>query len=124
MAYSRNLNSGNGIELFRVPDAGNLVPTGVTDKAETRFHISCYPNPLTSRTEITYSLMQSSRVRISIYDMNGRLIQCLANGNEPAGDRQVVWNAEKVAPGYYMGYFDISNQQERFQKTVKMKVIK
>ncbi len=54
--------------------------------------------------------------------MNGRLIQCLANGLETAGEKHLLWHADNVAPGYYMGYVEISNQQGQFRKTFKMQV--
>jgi hypothetical protein len=88
------------------------------------FQIANHPNPFTGSTEIRYTLTHSSRVKVSVYDMNGRLIQCLTNVFEPAGEKRLLWHAENVAPGYYMGYFEISNQQERFLKTLKMQVIK
>jgi hypothetical protein len=123
MAYSRNLQIGNGIELYRVPAVSTLIPTAIPDqRAADLFQITSYPNPFTTSTEIRYILMNSSRVKVSVYDMNGRLIQCLANGFEPAGEKRLLWHAENVAPGYYMGSVEISNQQGQFRKTFKMQV--
>jgi hypothetical protein len=124
-AYSRNLNSGNGIELIQVPAVGTRIPTGIPDQiTATSFQLNCYPNPFSTSTEIRYTLRNSSRVKVSIYDLNGRLIQCLSNEYEPAGERQIRWNAENIAPGYYMGCFEISNPREQFRKTIKMQVKK
>ncbi len=123
MAYSRNLQIGSGIELYRVPSAGTFIPTGIQDqKDEAGLQITSYPNPFAGSTEITYNLMNTSRVKISIYDMNGRLIQSLANGLETAGEKHLWWHADNVAPGYYMGSLEISNQQGQFRKTFKMQV--
>jgi hypothetical protein len=125
MAYSRNLQIGNGIELYRVPAVIPNMPTAIPDqRAADMLQITCYPNPFAGSTEIRYTLMNSSRVKISIYDMNGRLIQCLANRFEPAGEKNLPWHAENVTPGYYMGLVEISNQQGKFRKTFKMQVKK
>jgi hypothetical protein len=125
MAYSRNLQIGNGIELYQVPAVSNLIPTVIPDQRVTdSFQITSYPNPFTSITEIRYTLTNSSRVKVTVYDMNGRLIQCLANGVEPAGEKSLLWHAENVAPGYYLGYFEISDQKGHFLKTLKMQVEK
>jgi hypothetical protein len=123
MAYSRNLGIGDGIELYRVPAVSTLLPTAIQDPAAAkRFNITNYPNPFSGSTEIRYALSQSSRVKISIYDMNGRLIQCLTDGFEPAGERNHCWHAENAAPGYYMGYVEITDPQGRHLETIKMQL--
>ena len=125
MAYSRNLQIGNGIELYRVPAVIPNIPTAIPDqRAADMFQITCYPNPFAGSTEIRYTLMNSSRVKISVYDMNGRLIQYLADGLRTAGEKNLPWHAENVTPGYYMGLVEISNQQGKFRKTFKMQVKK
>jgi hypothetical protein len=124
-AYSRNLGIGNGIELYHVPATGALIPTAIpVSKANATFHITSYPNPFSGSTEISYTLTNSSRVKLSVYDMNGRLIGCLAKGMETAGEKHLLWNAENVAPGYYMGYLEISDHEGRFVGTLKMQVNK
>jgi hypothetical protein len=125
MAYSRNLKIGNGIELYQIPAVSTLIPTVIPDQRVTdSFQITSYPNPFTSITEIRYTLTNSARVKVSIYDMNGRLIQYLANGVEPAGEKHLLWHAENVEPGYYLAYLEVSDQQGRFLKTLKMQVKK
>jgi hypothetical protein len=125
MAYSRNLTTGNGIELYRVPAVRMLMPTSVPDQRdETSLQITNYPNPFAGTTEIRYVLANPSHVKISIYDMNGRLIQCLANGPETAGEKHLLWHAENAPPGYYSGRIEISDLQGRFLKTLKMQVTK
>jgi hypothetical protein len=115
----------DGIELYRVPADIILIPTRIPDqRASAWLQINNYPNPFTSSTEIRYTLTNSSRVKVSIYDMNGRLIQCLANESETADEKHLLWNAENVASGFYVGYFEISDQQGRFLKTLKMQVNK
>ncbi len=54
--------------------------------------------------------------------MNGKLIQCLANGFETAGEKHILWHAENVAPGFYMGYAEITRQNVKIRKTIKMQV--
>jgi hypothetical protein len=122
-AYSRNLQIGTGIELYRVPPVSIKIPTGIQDQsAGAGIQISNFPNPFTGSTEIRYSLTNSSHVKISVYNMNGTLIRCLADGLETAGEKHLLWHAENVAPGYYVCYFDISDQKGQFLKTLKMQV--
>jgi Zn-dependent metalloprotease len=50
------------------------------------------PNPFNPRTVIRFDLPQATRVRLSIYDLTGRRIISLVDGERGAGRHQVVWN--------------------------------
>ena len=64
------------------------------------------PNPFTSTTMINYSLARPGNIRISIYDLSGRLTRTLASENVPAGDGRIEWDGrdsagKQVASGVY-----------------------
>ena len=73
--------------------------------------LSNYPNPFNPETWIPYQLAQSAEVTLTIYDMNGEMVRCLAVGHQVAGmyrsrSRAVYWNGrnqlgESVASGLY-----------------------
>ena len=60
-----------------------------------------YPNPFNPRTTIYYSLPKSGKVQLSIYDLKGYEVARLIDGEQPAGYRQVTWDASEVASGIY-----------------------
>jgi len=60
-----------------------------------------YPNPFNPSTTILFQLPKSSFVKLSIYDINGRLVELLVNEQKNAGYYSVNWNAEKVGSGIY-----------------------
>ncbi|HLB00685.1 MAG TPA: YCF48-related protein [Bacteroidota bacterium] len=60
-----------------------------------------YPNPFNPTTLIPYSLPVPSRVKLSIYDLIGRLVLVLVDEAQNAGTRSVSWNARNVASGMY-----------------------
>jgi len=60
-----------------------------------------YPNPFNASTTISYSLSVDSEVSVDIYDILGRKITTLYNGNQTAGDHNVNWTAENVSTGIY-----------------------
>jgi hypothetical protein len=123
MAYSRNLQTGNGIELFQVPAVGIKIPTSIsTDLTGSSFRVINYPNPFNGSTEIRYTLDLPSHVKITVYDMDGRLMQLLSKAFEPAGEKRLVWYTRDQAPGYYVAYFDIVNKQGRITRTLKMQI--
>ncbi len=51
-----------------------------------------YPNPFNPSTTITYSLPQSSRARIEIFDVLGKRIKVLSDDVQPAGNHAVQWD--------------------------------
>jgi hypothetical protein len=65
-----------------------------------------YPNPFNPETRINYSIPEAGFIKLSIYDINGLLVNTLQEGNLPAGRYTVVWNGKnslgnKVGSGVY-----------------------
>ena len=66
-----------------------------------------YPNPFNPSTLISYALPKASLVTVKIYDMLGREIRTLINGQQNAGVNSIQWNGEnnygsKVSSGTYI----------------------
>jgi hypothetical protein len=51
-----------------------------------------YPNPFNPQTFIAYRLAENTDVNISVFDMLGRQVKTLFNGNQTAGSYHVYWN--------------------------------
>jgi len=60
-----------------------------------------YPNPFNVSTTIRYSLSSEADITIEIYDLMGRKIDVLFNGNQQAGEHSIIWNAAEVSSGVY-----------------------
>lgn len=65
-----------------------------------------YPNPVTDKTTIAYTISQATKVKLEIYDITGRNIKTLVNGIQTAGEKEIVWDrtnnkGEQVASGIY-----------------------
>ena len=61
-----------------------------------------YPNPFNPETVIGYVLPSSSRVRLVVYDVLGREVARLVDGEQPAGYREAVWSGARYASGLYI----------------------
>jgi hypothetical protein len=79
-----------------------------------------YPNPFNAQTLISYSLPQSSHVRIDIYNVLGQNVTTLIDASQEAGEHQVVWNAGDQPTGSYFYRIATDNNSE----TKKMLLIK
>lgn len=60
-----------------------------------------YPNPFNPITTISYHLPKSSFIKLSIYDIKGKLVKTLVNEKKGAGSYSIEWNAENISSGIY-----------------------
>lgn len=60
-----------------------------------------FPNPFNASTSMLIGLPQSSSVTLKVYDLNGREVSTLLQGNISAGWHGVVWNANDLPGGMY-----------------------
>jgi hypothetical protein len=60
-----------------------------------------YPNPFNPLTNIKYSLAESGRVIISVYDVLGREIATLIDKYQMAGNYALTFNGSNLASGVY-----------------------
>jgi hypothetical protein len=60
------------------------------------------PSPFTRETRITYSLAHSGKVRLVVYDVSGRKVRTLVDGEESPGAYRITWDGRddmgKLAP--------------------------
>jgi hypothetical protein len=79
-----------------------------------------YPNPFNASTTIKYNLNETGNVVIDIYNLLGSKIATLQNGQQPAGNHQVIWEAQGVSSGTYFYKIQAGDQSE----TRKMVLLK
>lgn len=69
--------------------------------------LSASPNPFSGSTLLRLTLPSASAVKLSVYDVSGRLVQTLAEDHLPAGEYQFEWDGRtasgtRVSPGAYI----------------------
>ncbi|MCB0634438.1 MAG: T9SS type A sorting domain-containing protein, partial [Lewinella sp.] len=62
--------------------------------------LKAYPNPFRDRTQIALDLKDQLELKISIYDLSGKLVQALFEGVLPAGAHQFTFNTRQPASTY------------------------
>lgn len=65
-------------------------------------NLSTYPNPGSINNMIRYSVDAPSKVKIVVYDMQGKLVKMLADRNHEAGVYNVQWDMSKLSSGTYV----------------------
>lgn len=81
-----------------------------------------YPNPFSATTTITYKLKLQSNVKVTIYDILGRVVKKFSVGAQSLGHHNVVWDGknnfgETIAPGVYF-YRLQANDESQIKKMV------
>src|SRR6266536_4448088 len=83
------------------------------------------PNPFSNTTIISFTLLQSQKVSIIIFDVNGRLIKTLANVQMQPGTYQLVWNArDEKGKGVDAGIYFLKMQTGNKNETIRLSVMK
>ena len=81
---------------------GPISATPMAKAIPTEFRLRPnYPNPFNPTTTISYELPKSSFIRLSVYDISGRLVETLVHEQKDAGYYSVEWNVEKISSGIY-----------------------
>jgi hypothetical protein len=101
----------------------NTLLTSVDDepiRPEKMALLQNHPNPFNASTTIKYSLPQRSDVRIEIYNILGRLVATLLEGNVDAGFHTITWRADNYPSGVYFARLRAGERSEN----VKMVLLK
>lgn len=93
---------GNPFDLKR------LLEAAVEEAVPEQFALEQnYPNPFNPTTSIRFALPEEAHVKLFVYDMLGREVAMLVEGQIEAGVHEVVWNGRNavgsmVASGVYL----------------------
>ena len=79
-----------------------------------------YPNPFNPSTKISFSLPNAGMTTLKIYDMAGKEVAQLVNGNMNAGTHEFNFDASGLSSGVYF----YTLQSGEFMETKKMNLIK
>lgn len=87
--YTLTVNDPNSIKLDN-----EITPLSYSLKQN-------YPNPFNPSTTISYSLAQAGNVKVSLYNMQGRLVETIYNGAKKQGAHTLTVNAAHLSSGSY-----------------------
>jgi hypothetical protein len=82
-----------------------------------------YPNPFNASTMLRWEIPARSRVSVAVYDIRGRLVGTVAEGDYEAGKYSVRWDA-RSASGVYIVKMKATLGGRRFEASSKMVCIR
>jgi len=80
---------------------GSFFEGDLTDLPSEYALLNNYPNPFNAETNISFSLAEAGNVSLKVYDITGRLVVTLVDGQMDAGEHLVAWDASSVSSGVY-----------------------
>lgn len=95
--------------LMRYSGSGKLydAPSKIQQNAP-EFHpvnfilLQNFPNPFNSTTVVRYQISEAGMVVLKVYDVLSREVAQLVNGEKPAGEYSVEFNAKNLPSGLYL----------------------
>ncbi len=60
-----------------------------------------YPNPFNPSTKIRFNVKESGNVKLTVFDIRGRIVRVLVNRIVPKGEYNIDFNAENLPGGVY-----------------------
>jgi outer membrane protein assembly factor BamB len=107
--FENNVEVNQTIEL--ILSIENVEEQGV----EHEHGILIVPNPVSNQATIKTSIQKQSTCNIMIYDVQGKLITVIHDGELPAGEHEITWdlktqNGSRVYPGVYFCRYVIGGE--------------
>jgi parallel beta-helix repeat protein len=101
--------------------------TGVDGGLREAYGSPNYPNPFNPKTTIEYVVPDAGgAVRLAVYDLSGRLVRSLVDGEQPAGKHVAVWDGRddrgrELGSGVYFYRLEIGGGYRTERKMVLLK---
>ena len=111
-------NTTGGVSIFRGTPLQRMSNENILNETSTGFSI--FPNPISNSTTIFFSLSQSQKVSLKIFDVNERLVATVADKIFTAGANHCAWNVENINAGFYF----LKIESDEFNKSEKIIVTK
>lgn len=106
LLHNRGIGTNQLSEITVVGDGKDLVTDIIPDRdfrKPVEFQLCAnYPNPFNPSTMVTFYMPKKEFVTLRVYDIMGREIEVLIQGEVPAGEHRLQWSAEGLASGMYI----------------------
>jgi len=87
---------------FRYGKTVTSGPTSVNDVVSNELNFTCYPNPFSQSTTLSYSLEKAGNVSLTVYDVLGKEVAVIMdNVSQSAGNHQVQFTGKDLTKGVY-----------------------
>ncbi len=104
-ALDVSILTGRG--LVYKTDGLTVVEAAVRSALPSEYYLAePYPNPFNAATCLTFGLPEAGWVKLSIFDLNGRLVDSIFNSELSIGVHTVHWSASNQPSGLYLAQLE------------------
>ena len=127
--YTRNLGTGNGIELVFIDKTSVSVNERKTELPTVFKLHGNYPNPFNPSTNIRYELSEPSQVELVVFNAAGQKVATLISERQNAGSHQVAWNGKtsegrSAVSGLYLCSLQARGKAGAQSASIRMALVK
>lgn len=84
----------------------------------------CYPNPFYKTTTFEFEINQTAQVELSLYNLQGKFIQCLTHEKLKGDQYLIQWSGldkagQPCKPGAYIAYLKVNGKIRQTTKLIK-----
>jgi hypothetical protein len=106
---SYNMCSVPADSLRKNPPPFLSTSTAINQIQQVTPELIVYPNPVSSATQIYFSLVSSNSLDLSVFDIYGKKIETLLKGSMRSGSFSIPWNTSNLPSGTYLIKLENSN---------------
>ena len=101
--YNNESDFSNTESVWGIHKVAAKDPDGSNNGLPEKFQLyQNSPNPFNPTTNIVFDLPVTSKVKLIVFDINGKVVQTIFNGVLEAGRHQFKFNASNLPSGVYM----------------------
>ncbi|WP_343303194.1 discoidin domain-containing protein [Chitinophaga niabensis] len=102
VGHGNTVNAWNSYTEMKVLNGSSFVSSlgkAIADNSEA---LNATPNPFTQQTTVSFDLKTAGQTRLAVYDITGKVVAVLVNGNLPAGKHTIPFKCAETPPGSYI----------------------
>jgi phosphatidylserine/phosphatidylglycerophosphate/cardiolipin synthase-like enzyme len=116
--FKKRYNEAGGTTPFGIPTEVKNIEN--ENKPLSFVLYQNFPNPFNPSTKIKFEVPHSSNVKLSLYDILGREVKTIFEGEVKAGSNEVILNADGLSSGIYF-YHLITDNYSSAKKLIILK---
>jgi hypothetical protein len=120
--YSRNLGTGEGIELIKIGGVTSFpyLHSGLSSA------LKVYPNPFRDELNVSFEVPADATVTVRLHNLRGELVQSSGTLRYPPGAHEINWLPQvgDLPPGLYIVELTVTTGSATFRESLKIQLVK
>src|SRR5581483_8080845 len=99
--YVRIVGHGNSVNTWNSYTEVRIQTQSAAAKMVTKTTLTSYPNPFHESNTITFYLERDGYTHLAVFDMTGKQVAVLVNGNALSGNHTITFSYHQLPAGMY-----------------------